>query len=51
MIVQKADKPLSICGELAGRRKAIPSLLQMGIETLSVSSKTIAKTKETIRYV
>ena len=51
MIVQKADKPLSICGELAGRRKAIPSLLQMGIETLSVSAKTIAKTKETIRYV
>ena len=51
MIVQNADKPVSICGELAGRRKAIPTLLNIGIETLSVSAKTIAKTKETIRYV
>ena len=51
MIVQKADKPVSICGELAGRRKAIPTLLNIGIETLSVSAKAIAKTKETIRYV
>jgi phosphoenolpyruvate-protein kinase (PTS system EI component) len=51
MIVQKADKPVSICGELAGRRKAIPTLIQIGIETLSVSSKIIARTKETIRYV
>jgi len=51
MIVQKADKPLSICGELAGNAKAIPTLLKIGIETLSVSPKTIAQTKETIRNI
>jgi len=51
LIVQKADKPVSICGELAGNIKAIPTLLKIGIETLSVSAKTIAQTKETIRNV
>jgi phosphocarrier protein FPr len=48
-IVKKADKPISICGELAGEREAIPKLLNLGIETLSVSSAQIAKTKEEIR--
>ena len=48
-IVKKADKPVSICGELAGKREAIPKLLNLGIETLSVSSAQIAQTKEEIR--
>ena len=51
MIVKKAEKPVSICGELGGRRKAIPTLLKLGIETLSVSSKRVARTKESIRHV
>ena len=51
MIVQKADKPVSICGELAGNTKAIPLLIKLGIETLSVSGKNVAQTKEIIRYV
>ncbi len=51
MIAQKATKPVSICGELAGNEKAIPKLLEIGIETLSVSAKNIAQTKETIRHV
>jgi len=50
-IVQEADKPVSICGELAGDTEAIPKLIEMGIETLSVSAKRIAPTKETIRHV
>jgi len=50
-IVKKATKPLSICGELAANKDAIPKLLNLGIETLSVSPKSIAKTKEEIRYV
>ncbi len=50
-IVEKADKPVSICGELAAKNKAIPTLINLGIETLSVSGKTIAKTKELIRHV
>jgi len=50
-IVKKATKPVSICGELASNKNAIPKLLNLGIETLSVSSKSIAKTKEEIRDV
>lgn len=50
-IADNASKPVSICGELAGKNKAIPKLLEIGIETLSVSPKTIAQTKETIRNI
>jgi len=50
-IVKNADKPVSICGELAGKDKAIPALIKLGIETLSVSGKNIAHTKEIIRHV
>ena len=51
MIAEKATKPVSICGELAANKKAIPKLLEIGIETLSVSAKSIAQTKEEIRNV
>jgi len=51
MVTKKAAKPVSICGELAGNKKAIPKLLKIGIETLSVSGKNIARTKESIRHV
>ena len=51
MVTKKAAKPVSICGELAGNKKAIPKLLKIGIETFSVSGKNIARTKESIRHV
>jgi len=50
-IMQEADKPISLCGELAGDTEAIPKLIEIGIETFSVSPKRIASTKETIRNV
>jgi phosphocarrier protein FPr len=50
-IVKKATKPVSICGELAANKQAIAKLLNLGIETLSVSAKSIAQTKEEIRHV
>ncbi len=50
-ILNKATKPVSICGELAGNKAAIPKLLNLGIETLSVAHKCIAQTKEEIRDV
>lgn len=50
-IVTKATKPVSICGELAANKDAIPKLLNLSIETLSVSPKSIANTKEEIRHV
>ena len=51
MISKQATKPVSICGELAANKKAIPKLIELGIETLSVSAKSIAQTKEIIRHV
>lgn len=50
-ILNKASKPVSICGELAANKDAIERLLALGLETLSVSPKSIAQTKETIRHV
>jgi phosphocarrier protein FPr len=49
-ILEKTTKPVSICGELASNKEAITKLLELGIETLSVSPKRIAQTKETIRH-
>ncbi len=49
MIMQKATKPVSICGELAANKDALPLLLKLGITTLSVSSSSIAQTKKEIR--
>ncbi len=51
MVVKKATKPVSICGELAANKDAIPKLLELDMETLSVSPKSIAQTKEEIRNV
>ena len=50
-IIEKATKPVSLCGELAAHKNAIPTLVDLGISTLSVSPKSIAQTKETIRHV
>jgi len=51
MIAQKADKPISICGELAGLEEVTQELIDMGYETLSVSAKLIPSLKERIRNV
>jgi len=45
-ILNKATKPVSICGELAANKHAIPKLLNLGMDTFSVSPKSIAQTKE-----
>ncbi len=50
-ILNKATKPVSICGELATNKHAIPKLLDLGMGTLSVSPKSIAQIKEEIRNV
>jgi len=49
-ILEKAKKPVSICGELASNKEAIAKLLDLGVETFSVSPKRIAQTKEIIRH-
>ena len=50
-ILTKATRPVSICGELAANKDAIAKLVDLGLGTLSVSPKSIAHTKETIRNV
>lgn len=43
--------PLSVCGELAGRKEHIAKLLQCGINSLSVAAPLVAIVKETIRSI
>lgn len=50
-IVETTEKPISICGELAGLEEATEQLISMGYNTLSVSSKLIPSLKERIRNV
>ncbi len=49
--VRHAQKPVSICGELAADEAAIERLVTCGVTTLSVSAKAVANTKERIRHV
>ena len=50
-VVKQATKPVSICGELAANSDAIENLINLGLTTLSVSPKSIAQSKETIRRI
>jgi len=50
-IIETTQKPISICGELAGLDEATETLITMGYDTLSVSSKLIPLLKERIRNV
>jgi phosphoenolpyruvate-protein phosphotransferase (PTS system enzyme I) len=42
-------KPVTLCGELAGREEAIPRLLGMGFRGLSIAPRLVPTTKELIR--
>ncbi|MCB4749598.1 MAG: HPr family phosphocarrier protein [Sulfurovum sp.] len=50
-IHKEADKPISICGEIASDSKVVPWLITHGITTLSLSAQKIPTIKETIRHV
>ena len=49
-IVNKATKPVSLCGELAANTDAIEKLIHLGLTTLSVSPKSVAQIKECVRH-
>jgi phosphocarrier protein FPr len=51
MIIEQVDKPISICGELAGLDEVTEELIEMGYDNLSVSAKLIPSLKERIRHV
>jgi phosphoenolpyruvate-protein phosphotransferase len=44
-----ADRPVTLCGELAGREAYVPHLLKMGFRALSVAPTAIPTTKALIR--
>jgi phosphoenolpyruvate-protein kinase (PTS system EI component) len=46
---EAADRPVTLCGELAGREAYVPRLLKMGFRALSVAPTVIPTTKALIR--
>jgi phosphoenolpyruvate-protein phosphotransferase len=48
---EASEKPVTICGELAGREEVIPTLLQLGFRRLSISPPLIPTTKALIRSI
>jgi phosphoenolpyruvate-protein phosphotransferase len=51
IIAEASGKPVTICGEMAGREEVIPTLLEIGFRALSVSPPLIPTTKELIRSI
>ena len=49
IIAEASGKPVTICGEMAGRADVIPTLLEIGFRALSISPPLIPTTKELIR--
>lgn len=51
IIAEASGKPVTICGEMAGREEVIPMLLEIGFRGLSISPPLIPTTKELIRSI
>jgi phosphoenolpyruvate-protein phosphotransferase len=51
IIAEASGKPVTICGEMAGREEVIPTLLAIGFRALSISPPLIPTTKELIRSI
>ena len=51
VVMESGTKPVSICGELAGRVDVIPKLLRSGIRSLSVASALVPDIRSAIRGI
>ncbi|HEX2933348.1 MAG TPA: phosphoenolpyruvate--protein phosphotransferase [Candidatus Binatia bacterium] len=51
IIEEASGKPVTMCGELAGREEVIPTLLAVGFRALSISPPLIPATKQLIRSI
>jgi len=51
VIAEAGDTPVAICGELAGHLDAVPTLVHLGVRTLSVAPPLIPSVKQTIRTI
>ena len=45
----KTGQPLSVCGETASRRRYLPKLMELGIDTVSVSPRLISDLRCAVR--
>jgi phosphoenolpyruvate-protein phosphotransferase len=51
ILADSGERPVTLCGELAGREAYVPRLLNMGFRALSVAPTTIPTTKALIRKI
>ena len=51
ILADAKQRPVTLCGELAGKEPWVPRLLQMGFRTLSVAPTVIPTTKAMVRGV
>src|SRR5207237_10715817 len=49
ILADAGERPVTLCGELAGREAYVPRLLKMGFRALSVAPTVIPTTKALIR--
>ena len=49
IVAEAGGRPVTLCGELAGREAYVPRLLQMGFRGLSIAPTVIPTTKALIR--
>lgn len=49
IVADAGERPVTLCGELAGKEAAVPGLLNMGFRALSVAPTVIPTTKALIR--
>lgn len=49
ILADAGERPVTLCGELAGREAHVPRLLEMGFRALSVAPTVIPTTKALIR--
>jgi phosphoenolpyruvate-protein phosphotransferase len=51
ILADASGRPVSLCGELAGREALVPRLLEMGFRSLSIAPSLIPTTKALIRAI
>jgi phosphoenolpyruvate-protein phosphotransferase len=51
ILADATGRPVSLCGELAGREVMVPRLLEMGLRSLSIAPSLIPTTKALIRTI
>jgi phosphoenolpyruvate-protein phosphotransferase len=51
ILADATERPVSLCGELAGREAMVPRLLAMGFRSLSIAPSLIPTTKALIRTI